>query len=175
MPLIIDCMKPLFTLAALVFALSMSAQQYLTRQGTITFDAGSPLEDIRATSISATAVYDKATKKLGVQALMTSFEFKRALMQEHFNESYVESERFPKTIFKGKYMDGRAVGTLTIHGVAQNVDVPATLVEENNKVILRADFSVRIADFDVRIPKTVANKIEEKAKISLDCTLSLKP
>ena len=72
-------------------------------------------------------------------------------------------------------MDGRAVGTLTIHGVAQNVDVPATLVEENNKVILRADFSVRIADFDVRIPKTVANKIEEKAKISLDCTLSLKP
>ena len=97
-------MKPLFTPAALVFAFSMSAQQYLTRQGTITFDAGSPLEDIRATSVSATAVYDKATKKLG-QALMTSFEFKRASMQEHFNESYVESER-PKQFQRKIWMEG---------------------------------------------------------------------
>lgn len=168
-------MKFQLTLAALIFSLSMCAQQYLTRQGSITFDAGTPLEDIRATSVSATAVYDKTNNKLGVQALMTSFEFKRALMQEHFNESYVESERFPKTVFKGKYIDGRAVGTLTIHGVAQDVDVPAALIEENNRLILKADFSVRIADFGVRIPKTVANKIEEKANITLNCVLRVKP
>lgn len=168
-------MKFQLTLAALIFSLSMCAQQYLTRQGSITFDAGTPLEDIRATSVSATAVYDKTSNKLGVQALMTSFEFKRALMQEHFNESYVESERFPKTVFKGKYIDGRAVGTLTIHGVAQDVDVPAALIEENNRLILKADFSVRIADFGVRIPKTVANKIEEKANITLNCVLRVKP
>ena len=83
-----------FKLTTLLFivAFSASAQQYLTRQGSLSFDAGSPLEDIYATSKSATAVYDAEDNKLGVQVLLTSFEFKRALMQEHFNENYVESE-----------------------------------------------------------------------------------
>ena len=78
-------------------------------------------------SNSATAVYDAKDNKLGVQVLMTTFEFKRALMQEHFNENYMESEIYPKAIFKGKYEDGRAIGALNIHGVAKDVNVPATI------------------------------------------------
>ena len=64
----------------------------MTRQGSLAFDAGSPLEDIYAVSNSATAVYDAADNKLGVQVLMTSFEFKRALMQEHFNENMLRAK-----------------------------------------------------------------------------------
>ena len=98
-------MKFKLTTLLCIIAFSVSAQQYMTRQGSLAFDAGSPLEDIYAVSKSATAVYDAADNKLGVQVLMTSFEFKRALMQEHFNENYVESEVYPKALFKGVYKD----------------------------------------------------------------------
>ena len=164
-------MKALLSILTMVFCLSLSGQQYLTRQGTLTFDAGSPLEDIRATSNSATAVYDAKDGKLGVQVLMTSFEFRRALMQEHFNENYVESEVYPKAVFKGEFKDGRAIGTLDIHGVSQDVNVPATLVKENDAVRLKASFAVTIEDFGVAIPRAVANKIDPEAKITVDCTL----
>lgn len=164
-------MKALLSILTMVSCLSLSGQQYLTRQGILTFDAGSPLEDIRATSHSATAVYDAKDGKLGVQVLMTSFEFRRALMQEHFNENYVESEVYPKAVFKGEYKDGRAIGTLDIHGVSQDVNVPATLVKDDDAVRLKASFAVTIEDFGVAIPRAVANKIDPEAKITVDCTL----
>ena len=167
-------MRALLSILTLVSCLSLSGQQYLTRQGILTFDAGSPLEDIRATSNSATAVYDAADGKLGVQVLMTSFEFKRALMQEHFNENYVESEVYPKAVFKGVYKNDRAIGPLNIHGVSNEVDVPATLIKNGDTVRLNASFVVTIADFGVAIPRAVANKIDPQAKITVDCIMQVR-
>jgi len=167
-------MRALLSILAIVSCLSLSGQQYLTRQGILTFDAGSPLEDIRATSNSATAVYDAADGKLGVQVLMTSFEFRRALMQEHFNENYVESEVYPKAVFKGVYKKDRAIGTLNIHGVSIEVDVPATLIKAGDTIRLNASFVVTIADFGVAIPRAVANKIDPQAKITVDCTMQVR-
>tara|TARA_B100000900_G_scaffold413794_1_gene438642 strand:+ start:10802 stop:11305 length:504 start_codon:yes stop_codon:yes gene_type:complete len=164
-------MKILLSIITIASCLSLSGQQYLTRQGTLTFDAGSPLEDIRATSNSATAVYDAEDGKLGVQVLMTSFKFRRALMQEHFNENYVESEVYPKAVFKGLYKGNKAIGTLSIHGVSKDVIVPAELLKEGNTVCLKASFALSIEDFGVGIPKAVASKIDPKAKISVDCKL----
>ena len=167
-------MKKLFTLLALTFGLSLSAQQYMTRQGSLTFDAGSPLEDIVATSNSATAVYDAQDGKLGVQVLMTSFEFKRALMQEHFNENYAESEVYPKAVLKGKFEAGRAIGALTIHGVTKDVDVPAKLDLSKETAHLVAEFAVTIEEYGIAIPSAVANKIDKQAKILVDCKLVAK-
>ena len=167
-------MKKLFTLLALTLGLSLSAQQYMTRPGSLTFDAGSPLEDIVATSNSATAVYDVQDGKLGVQALMTSFEFKRALMQEHFNENYAESEVYPKAVFKGKFEAGRAIGALTIHGVTKDVDVPAKLDLSKETAHLVAEFAVTIEEYGIAIPSAVANKIDKHAKILVDCKLVAK-
>lgn len=164
-------MKTRLSIFALLLGLSASAQQYMTRQGTLSFDAGSPLEDITATSNSATAVYDAGDGKLGVQVLMTSFQFKRALMQEHFNENYVESEIYPKAVFKGKFTEGRAIGALTIHGVTQDVNVPATLTEENNMAHLLVEFEATIEEFGIEIPGAVANKIDKQAKIIVDCQM----
>ena len=96
-------MKKLLLTALLISSNFLTAQQYLTREARLDFDAGSPLEDIEAFTESGSAVYDANTGKIGVQVLMTSFQFKRALMQEHFNENYVESEKFPKASFKGLY------------------------------------------------------------------------
>jgi len=167
-------MKSILLSFALLLTAQLSAQQYLTRQGNISFDAGSPLEDITAKSESASAVYDISSEKLGVQVLMTSFVFKRALMQEHFNENYVESETYPKASFKGLFKEGRAVGTLTIHGVSKEVDVPAEVAVQGEEASLRAEFPVTIEDFKVEIPGTVREKIDAEAKIIVDCTMKLR-
>ena len=164
-------MKFKLTTLLCIVAFSVSAQQYMTRQGSLAFDAGSPLEDIYAVSNSATAVYDAEDNKLGVQVLMTSFVFKRALMQEHFNENYVESEVYPKAVFKGVYKDGRVIGALSIHGVTKDINVPAKLEMSEKSILLNAQFSVKIEEFGVAIPKAVANKIDSEAKITVNCEM----
>lgn len=95
-------------------------------------------------------------------------------MQEHFNENYVESEVYPKAVFKGVYKNDRAIGTLNIHGVSREVDVPATLIKNGDTVRLNASFAVTIADFGVAIPRAVANKIDPQAKITVDCTMQVR-
>ena len=164
-------MKKLLLTALLISSNFLSAQQYLTREARLDFDAGSPLEDIEAFTESGSAVYDANTGKIGVQVLMTSFQFKRALMQEHFNENYVESEKFPKASFKGLYSEGNVSGGLTIHGVTKEIKVPARLDQENGNFVLVTSFDITLADYDVKIPSAVANKISKKASIQVHATL----
>lgn len=164
-------MKKLLLTALLISSNFLSAQQYLTREARLDFDAGSPLEDIEAFTESGSAVYDANTGKIGVQVLMTSFQFKRALMQEHFNENYVESEKFPKASFKGLYSEGNVSGGLTIHGVTKEIKVPARLNQENGNFVLVTSFDISLADYDVKIPSAVANKISKKASIQVHATL----
>ena len=164
-------MKKLLLTALLISSNFLTAQQYLTREARLDFDAGSPLEDIEAFTESGSAVYDANTGKIGVQVLMTSFKFKRALMQEHFNENYVESEKFPKASFKGLYSEGNVSGGLTIHGVTKEIKVPARLNQENGNFVLVTSFDITLADYDVKIPSAVANKISKKASIQVHATL----
>jgi polyisoprenoid-binding protein YceI len=164
-------MKKLLLTALLISSNFLTAQQYLTREARLDFDAGSPLEDIEAFTESGSAVYDANTGKIGVQVLMTSFQFKRALMQEHFNENYVESEKFPKASFKGLYSEGNVSGGLTIHGVTKEIKVPARLNQENGNFVLVTSFDITLADYDVKIPSAVANKISKKASIQVHATL----
>jgi len=164
-------MKKLLLTALLISSNFLSAQQYLTREARLDFDAGSPLEDIKAFTESGSAVYDANTGKIGVQVLMTSFQFKRALMQEHFNENYVESEKFPKASFKGLYSEGNVSGGLTIHGVTKEIKVPARLNQENGNFVLVTSFDITLTDYDVKIPSAVANKISKKASIQVHATL----
>jgi len=164
-------MKKLLLTALLISSNFLTAQQYLTREARLDFDAGSPLEDIEALTESGSAVYDANTGKIGVQVLMTSFQFKRALMQEHFNENYVESEKFPKASFKGLYSEGNVSGGLTIHGVTKEIKVPARLNQENGNFVLVTSFDITLADYDVKIPSAVANKISKKASIQVHATL----
>ena len=163
-------MKKLLLTALLISSNFLTAQQYLTREARLDFDAGSPLEDIEAFTESGSAVYDVNTGKIG-SSLMTSFQFKRALMQEHFNENYVESEKFPKASFKGIYSGDNVTGGLTIHGVTKEIRVPASLNKESGNFILVTSFDITLADFDVKIPSAVANKISKTASIQVQATL----
>ena len=173
-------MKKVLLLAFFALAQQGIAQQYLTREATLSFDAGSSLEDIYAISESASAVYDAQSGKLGVQVLMTSFQFKRALMQEHFNENYMYSSKFPKSTFEGviqnfnydklenNYTNFIIEGEIEIKGVKKNISTVAIIKKTVEGIDLNTNFNIKLSDYDIKIPRLVFKKIDENVKVSLN-------
>ena len=175
-------MKQFFVLVSLVFiALSTRSQdRLLTRSGFISFYSDAPLEKIEANTRTAASVLDKKTGQVEFSVLIKSFSFRKALMQEHFNENYLESDKFPKSVFIGRIDDISKVdfdkdaeyavtvtGQLTIHGVTRTVTAPAILSVKNRVTIANATFNISLADYKISIPSLVKDKISETVKISV--------
>lgn len=171
---------------ALCFTLQASAQKYFTKGGRIDFDATAPSspEKIQAVNRTVTCVMDAANGNIQFAVLVKGFTFERALMQEHFNENYMESEKFPKSDFKGTITNNSSVnyskdgsypvtvkGKLTIHGETREVEAPGKLVVQGSKITATANFSVPLADYKIAIPGVVADKINKNAKIEVTCSL----
>lgn len=180
-------MKNYLVLAAVVLLANASyGQRYFTKTAKINFDATSPSspEKIEGVNRTATCVVDTKTGQLQFSVLMKGFEFERALMEEHFNENYVESSKFPKAEFKGNIVNNDAVnyakdgsypvtvkGKLTMHGETKDVETTGKLVIQAGKISAAADFSVLLADYNVTIPGIVADKVSKTAKIGVSCSL----
>ena len=180
-------MKKQFVLAvaSLLFFASLQAQEkYFTKSGKIGFYSKAPLENIEAHNKSVTCVLDTKTGNLQFAVLMKGFEFEKALMQEHFNENYVESHKYPKAEFKGQIVntgeinysqDGtyqaKVKGKLTIHGETKDVETMGTITVKDGKMGANADFSVALEDYKIEIPKIVKDNISKIVKISVDCSL----
>ncbi len=169
-----------FSLAAVAFA----QDKYFTRNGTITFYSSTPVEDIKAENFGVNAVLDAKTGDLEFSLLMKSFNFKKALMQEHFNENYVESDKFPKATFKGKIensgnvdfsKDGsypvQVTGTLTIHGVAKPVSSSGTINIKSGMLNANSVFKVKPEDHDIAIPSVVRDKIANDIEVTVNVDL----
>ncbi len=165
-----------------VFANGQAQKRIFTKNGTISFSAGTSVEDIDGVNKSVTSVVDITTGQIEFAALMKGFEFKRALMQEHFNENYVESEKYPKAVFKGQIVDVASVnfaqdgsypvkvkGQLDMHGVKKDVEVTATFVVRGGAISGEAEFSILMADYNIAIPGAVADKISPTVKIHTLC------
>ncbi len=178
-------MKKSILVAALAFImlpLGMMAQgKYFTREGKIYFYSKASNEEIAATNKKVTSVVDAATGQLEFSVLMKAFEFEKALMQEHFNENYVESDKFPKATFKGIINNNSDVkwttdgnypvkisGKLTIHGVTQDITADGTIDVKGTKVVANSIFSVLLKDYNIEIPKLVKDKVSESLKITVD-------
>jgi polyisoprenoid-binding protein YceI len=129
-------------------------------------------------------VVDLKTGALQFALLMKGFEFERALMEEHFNENYVESNKFPKSEFKGKIKDVDEIdftkdgtyklkvkGDITIHGETKEVETEGKLVVQGGKINADADFNLKLSDFKISIPGLVADKVAKTAKITVSCSL----
>lgn len=162
------------------------SQVYFTKNGKVRFDATAPSspEKIEGSTKTATTVLDTKTGQLQFSILMKSFSFERALMEEHFNENYVESDKFPKAEFKGAVVDNSTVdygkdgtyavkvkGKLSIHGVSHDVETPGQLVVKAGKITATANFSVQLSDYKISIPGLVADKLAKQAAIQIDCAL----
>ena len=158
--------------------------KFFTKTGKISFYSKAPMEDIEARNKTVAAVMDTKTGALQFSVLMKGFEFEKALMQEHFNENYVESDKFPKADFKGSVVNNSSVnyskdgtynaivkGKLTLHGVTKEVEAPGVIKVEGGKIDASSTFSVLLSDYNVSIPSMVKDKISNTIKISVDCKL----
>jgi hypothetical protein len=156
--------------------------KYFTKTGTVQFFAGTAVEDIDAINKSLTSVFEISSGRIEFAALIKGFEFKRGLMQEHFNENYLESDKYPKAVFKGTCADlskidfkkdgtypVAVVGTLEIHGVSKEVGVPGEIKIEKGIVSSHATFKVLLKDYKVEIPGAVKDKISSVVEIKINC------
>jgi hypothetical protein len=176
-----------FLLVLLVMISSIQAQdKYYTKTGKINFDATAPKspENIDGVNKSAVCIIDTKTGDIQFSVLMKGFEFERALMMEHFNENYVESEKFPKTVFKGTIVNNASInyskegtypakvkGKMTIHGETKEIETDGKITSKAGKIIISAVFNLPLSDYKVTIPQLVADKVATSAKIIVDCTL----
>ncbi|MBO9619204.1 MAG: YceI family protein [Niabella sp.] len=173
----------LFIISFLLLTVAAFSQKYFTKNGTVSFQAGTALEDIDATNKSAASVFDAATGQIEFAVLIRGFELRRALMQEHFNENYMESNKYPKATFKGKISNLQSIsfqkpgsypatvsGVLEIHGVKKQVTANGTLQVSGTSVQALAKFPVIINDYNIAIPGIVRDKISQTAVVTVNCT-----
>ncbi|EAS19602.1 hypothetical protein BBFL7_00148 [Flavobacteria bacterium BBFL7] len=176
---------------ALVSISSISLTQtdrYQTRTGSISFEASVPtFEPIKAVNKSSTVVLDMKTGNIAALALIKGFRFPVALMQEHFNENYIESDDYPKAVLKGTLTDFDANrfsqntsstfilnGTLELHGKKEVVSIPVLLSKSGDQIQLESNFNLQPADFNIEIPSVVSNKIAQEVQVSVNAMLSKK-
>jgi hypothetical protein len=181
-------MKPsLFVLLYLLLTgagVARAQGKYMTKTGQVSFFSASIIEDIEARNQQMAAVIDFTTSQLAFSVPIKAFVFKRTLMQEHFNENYMESDKFPKASFSGKFvaLDATTLNTpgshqvqvegdLTIHGVTHHIQVPTILELKGSQLVAAATFTVETADYNIEIPALVRNNIAKviSIRVALAC------
>ena len=174
-----------FLLLAVTFAFGQS--KYMTKSGSMSFEASQPsFEPIEATHSAVSALLNADTGELAVLALVRGFRFPLALMEEHFNENYIESHQYPKTSFRGSILnfDSNALsnqprtvqltGELSMHGVTKPISVSATITQSDEQITLTSSFSVKTSDFGIEIPSLVRKQIDENVQVEVSLPLQRK-
>ena len=169
-------MNRIIIIILLISSINLQAQKFIGKNGEISFFSNAPMEDISAQNNKVSAVYDSATKALVFQLKIIGFVFPNALMQEHFNENYLESDIYPRSIFSGKVIsqDGKNAiveGDLTIHGKTNKIKAEGILKQEKNTVNISAEFIVKLEDYNVKIPTIVMYKIAEEIEVKVNIEL----
>lgn len=177
-------MKKIILIAAVLFAshVEASAQKVYTKNGNISFFSTAPLENITADNNQVMSVLDTQTGELLFSVLIKGFHFKKSLMEEHFNENYLESNKYPKASFKGNISDQNKIdykkdgthtvnvtGDLTIHGVTQKVSATGTVSIKSGVVSAVSKFKIKLADYKISIPGVVKDQIAETIDINVSC------
>ena len=160
-------------------------EKKLTKTGTITFEASVPsFEEVKAKNTAVTCILNTTNGEIAALALMKGFRFKIALMEEHFNENYIESSKYPKATFKGKIKnfdvskvnstsnDYTINGKLELHGKSKDITTIAKIKKIGNDIEIKTAFSVNASDFDIKIPSVVSKKVAKK--VDIDCNFLLK-
>jgi hypothetical protein len=173
-------LRKLFILVLIVASATAFGQgKFIAKNAYISFYSLTPMEDILGESNEAVSILNGETGEIGFQAIMTTFHFRRALMEEHFNENYMESTKYPKSKFNGK-IEGfnkdmlkgqvtniKITGQLTIHGVEKTITVPGTLGLVDGKLVGTSKFQVIPEDYGITIPSVVRDKIGKQMDITV--------
>ncbi len=161
-----------------MFLLQAEAQKFAAEKGTISFFSDAAIEDIEAVNNMVGSLFNGGTGELVYIVKIKDFKFDKSLMREHFNEKYMETEKFPKSTFQGKVVGFRvnspgeqkvrAVGKLLIHGVTKDIDIPGTIEFTGGKVMVKSKFMVKLKDYNIKIPQLVWRNIAEEVEVKID-------
>lgn len=169
---------------AMIFFISgivgLAGQKYYSKVGQVMFSSDAPLEKIEAKNTNGLIVLDAANGRLECSVLIKGFQFEKALMQDHFNENYMESHKFPKGVFKGTITNMQDInfkkdgtyttmvkGDLTLHGVTKPFSPACRVIVKGGKITASSSFEIMVADFNIEIPKVVRENIAEKVKVTI--------
>lgn len=160
-------------------------EKKITKTGTITFEASVPsFEEVKGKNSAVTCVLNTTNGEIAALALMKGFRFKVALMEEHFNENYMESSKYPKATFKGKLenfdvpkltattKEFTLKGKLELHGKSKDIVTIAKVKKIGTDIEVKTNFPVNVSDFDIEIPSVVSKKVAKK--VTIDCNFLLK-
>ena len=179
-------LSKLFTVIVFILATSLvnAQDKYFTKSGKINFHSDASLEDITAGNSSAVAVLDTKAGTLQFSILIKGFEFENEEMQEHFNDHYMESDKFPKGEFKGQVLNASSInfkksgnypvqvkGLFTLHGVTKSIETSGVIKVDGNALKASSTFSIQVADYNIIIPRLVRDKVAKTVKIVVDATL----
>jgi len=176
-------LKTVMMAACLLTANKMLAQVYEVRTGLVKFHSDAPQELIRAESNALRGAVDVQKNTFAFRISIATFQgFNSPLQREHFNENYMETPRFPEGSFSGKIIedidaskDGvyevRAKGKLKIHGLEQERIIKAQIATRNGKMVITSDFTVTLADHNIKIPRIVYDKLAPVINVSIAATL----
>ncbi len=151
------------------------SDQFITRQGQVSFFSYTSVENIEAKNNQVLSIIDLSKNEIAVSMLMNAFVFKKALMHEHFNESYIESDLYPKATFEGQILDFDPLadvqtkivkGNLTIHGITKEIEIKTNIENKNGSYLFTGDFEVAVKDFDIKIPPILAPNIAKIISIT---------
>ncbi len=164
----------IFLIFTLYFLVAQS--KLIARQGQVSFFSYTSVENIEATNNQASSLINLDQGEIAISLLMRAFVFKKALMREHFNESYIESDIFPKASFEGTILDFDSSlppsqtkiikGRIELHGVSQEKEIKATIENTNGTIILSGTFSLPVADYNIKIPPIVAGNIAKTIEVT---------
>lgn len=165
----------------LFFSCNAAAQQrYFAEKAAISFFSDGVVEDISARNEKVTSIFDVVNGEVAYLLSVKDFQFPNKLMQVHFNEKYLESEKYPKSSFQGKIaglnvsaggkQNVKAVGKLTIHGVSKNVEVPGTIEVSGNRLVLVSKFMVKLLDYNIKVPQIVYQNIAQEIEVTVEFT-----
>lgn len=174
----------LLSILLIVFPISaIHSQTFISKTGHIWFYSYTPIEEIEAHNNQSASILNATTGDLQFSLLIRSFEFKKALMQEHFNVNYMESDTYPKASFKGNITnlseidfkkdgiyDAEASGNLTIHGVTKPINAKGTIEIKDGIPTIKSKFKVLTEDYNIKIPDLVKEKIAKEIEIMVDVT-----
>jgi polyisoprenoid-binding protein YceI len=170
----------IFSIIILSLFSSVNAQKYMTKNGFISFYGHTSMEDMKADNNQVASVLDISTGELVFQVLIKSFHFDRALMEEHFNENYMESDKFPKATFKGKITNLQAVnftkngtydvtveGDLTIRDATNKVSAKGSIEVISGGINANSKFNISPEDYKINIPGVVKEKIAKNLEVTV--------
>ena len=173
-----------FMALMMIASVSFAQDRYYTKTGKVSFYSKAPLEEIEGRNKTVTAVVDSKTGAIQFAVQMKGFEFEKQLMQQHFNENYVESDKYPKAEFKGSIANNSEInyskdgtytakikGKLTLHGVTNEVETTGILRVGGGKIDATSTFNVLISDYKIKIPAVVKDKVSNTVKITVNCDL----